>query len=80
MLDVATTEVSTTPGRAAAELVSETSDVSKTAESTLTPGLSVATTVVSTTSGLADDKAGSDASWDPTATGSSLRPQFWTSG
>jgi len=69
---VATTEVSTTPGCADAELGSETSVASKTAESTLIPGLSVATTVVSTTSGLADAQAGSDASWDPTATGSTL--------
>ena len=43
---VATTEVSTTPGCADAELGSETSVASKTAESTLIPGLSVATTVV----------------------------------
>ena len=50
------------------------------AESTLTPGVSVATPAVSTTSGLADAQAGSDASWDPTATGSTLRPEFWVSG
>ena len=75
---VATTEASTTPGCADAELGSETSVASKTAESTLAPGFSVATTVVSTTSGLADAKAGSDALWDPTATGSSLRPELWS--
>ena len=55
LLDVATTEVSATPG-------------------------SVDSAFGLETSGLADAQAGSDASWDPTATGSTLRPESWVSG
>ena len=65
VLDVATTEVSATPGSVDSAFGLETSGAPKGAESTLTPGLPVVTTVVSTTSGLADAQAGSDASWDP---------------
>ena len=69
VLDVATAEVSATPGFVDSAFDLETSRVPKGADSTLTPGLSVVTSAVSTTSGLADAQAGSDASWGPTTTG-----------